>query len=407
MTGHDEKDALVRELQDRSQEVGGHPIGLDAVKGSARRMRRRRNLASGAVAAVVAAVAVPIGLTVNNGLMTAQDPVGPARSSSTPAPDPTEEPTPTPSPAPLDTVRGPLTTEDVPRGEDPQITYLSGRRIIEPDGTVTPVRRVYGTVTPYADGWLASTRAADELAFLAADGTEDRVLPGSQIARNAEASQVAYVTDAETGRHELVIAPTIGAESAKTRIPVPAGSRPFGFVSEDTVVLETPREAVQVVGPNARNRTLPALRHAGGANDVTGLVSGLTELTDFGSCSVVLEAATGEQLFETCDHTLGRFSPDGRYVLGHPAYRSGAGDGQVAILDARTGEVLVDLVNSEATQSMVSTAVWEDNSHVLAAVFEKGSWTVLRIGADRTLSMASEAVPGDESDSPVYFSARP
>ena len=62
-----EKDALTRELQDRSHDIGGHPIGLGDVKQSARRIQRRRRIASGFVAAAVLAVAVPTSIAVSSG----------------------------------------------------------------------------------------------------------------------------------------------------------------------------------------------------------------------------------------------------------------------------------------------------------------------------------------------------
>ncbi len=64
-----------------------------------------------------------------------------------------------------------------------------------------------------------------------------------------------------------------------------------------------------------------------------GSLSGVTSITDAGSCSVVL-GRSGDKAWTTCDYTLGQFSPDGKYVIGHPAYRDGIGDGSVAILDA-------------------------------------------------------------------------
>ncbi len=73
MSSHDEKDLLTRELRERSSDVGGHPIGFDAVRKSARRIQRRRQVLAGAVAAVVRRSPCP--------------PRSPSPASTTPLPD--------------------------------------------------------------------------------------------------------------------------------------------------------------------------------------------------------------------------------------------------------------------------------------------------------------------------------
>ena len=45
-------------------------------------------------------------------------------------------------------------------------------------------------------------------------------------------------------------------------------------------------------------------------------------------------ANTRDQSWETCDHTLGRFCPDGEHVLGRPAYLDGPGRRPWSVLDA-------------------------------------------------------------------------
>ena len=61
MSTHDE-DRLARGLRERAQDVHGAPVGLADVQRSARGIRRRRRAVGGVVAAVVLAVAVPVGL---------------------------------------------------------------------------------------------------------------------------------------------------------------------------------------------------------------------------------------------------------------------------------------------------------------------------------------------------------
>ena len=82
MNDHDEKDLLTpRAARPLRRTCGGHPLGLDHVRGRARRIQRRRNAVAGAVAAVVLAVAVPTALSVTDATRT-QRSAGPADQPS-------------------------------------------------------------------------------------------------------------------------------------------------------------------------------------------------------------------------------------------------------------------------------------------------------------------------------------
>lgn len=64
----DEKDLLARALRERAGDVTGQPVSFQAVRGSARRVQRRRRIVTGAVAAAVATVALPTGIAVTAAL---------------------------------------------------------------------------------------------------------------------------------------------------------------------------------------------------------------------------------------------------------------------------------------------------------------------------------------------------
>ena len=227
--------------------------------------------------------------------------------------------------------------------------------------------------------------------------------------RTRSGSQVAYVTAAESksGATELVLAPTDGAESAKLRVPVKADATPVGFLSDETVVYETEGERAEVfVATKGRSEKVPGLVGASGATE-HGLIAGTTKLLADGTCSGVLRADGFDPLWNTCDFSFERFSPDGRYLLGTDPYRSGLGTSQLVILDARTGDVVVHYQRRDPDPVHINEMVWEDDSHVLASVYEDGDWAVVRMDLSGNVELATDLVPGPDAESPLYFSLRP
>jgi hypothetical protein len=131
-----------------------------------------------------------------------------------------------------------------------------------------------------------------------------------------------------------------------------------------------------------------------------GRVAGMVSASDTGSCSAVLNA-DGRMLWKTCDYSLGRFSPDGRYVIGHPAYADGLGDSLVAVLDARTGKPLVEYRTNR--DAFVTTTVWDSDGTLLSMLYDHG-WALMRL--DRSGSYASVSsgrIAGPRERTPVVF----
>ena len=147
-----------------------------------------------------------------------------------------------------------------------------------------------------------------------------------------------------------------------------------------------------------------------------GRVAGIVSVEDDptkepGSCSAVLDS-TNKQLWKTCDFTLGRFSPDGELVLGHPAYRSGEGDSSLAILDADDGTVLVEYITDADSQAFVTSTAWDADGTVLGIVRQGTSWHLMRFTSDGQLSHATSGGVGsweydDAGDVPIRFPTAP
>ena len=49
---------------------------------------------------------------------------------------------------------------------------------------------------------------------------------------------------------------------------------------------------------------------------------------------------------------------------------------------------------------------WEDDSHVLATLYEDGSWHLVRLGLDGDIQTVDQA-PGAPEQSPFHFAAHP
>ena len=131
--------------------------------------------------------------------------------------------------------------------------------------------------------------------------------------------------------------------------PLDARVRPVGFLPGDELLLGTTdpatnRESASVVGRGRDHHT--AARLAAGGLGVRGhrprrrpdQVHRRRLL--LGSAST--PARGGAEVWQTCDYTLLGFSPDGRHLLGFTDYLTPDGSPTMAVLDAATGEPVVD-----------------------------------------------------------------
>jgi hypothetical protein len=417
MSNQDES-RLSRILHDRAHDVSGAHLELDDVRRSAHGIRRRRRVLTGLVAAAAVAVAVPVGITAA-GRTGTDRPVGPAATPSRPAasaPPSTAASTPSPTPT-LPQAEGllPLTATGAARGGPPQVGYLRGRTVhLAPDSAVE-LPSTYSSVTPYHGGFLAADFAKGEEYVVELDNTFAEVSrqPGSsRFALSADGTRVSWFTEDANGRTGLLHrAIPSGMSDEVTDQKVPGGMQfsPVGFVSSDEVVYERfdDRPQVGVTDFAGSTRRLEGLLAAGGTSQEEGLVSGMVSVSDNGSCWVVRPASAGEELWKTCDYSLGQFSPDGRYVLAGPAYRDGIGDGDVAVLDAHTGDVVAHWRCSLDGTAFVSTSVWEDGTDVLTPLYEDGTWHLLRLNVSGAISETLDPVTADMDHRPWNFLPRP
>jgi hypothetical protein len=157
------------------------------------------------------------------------------------------------------------------------------------------------------------------------------------------------------------------------------------------------------VSPHGVNTERPEFRKV---VDVTNSerAAGITEVhDDLTTCSGVETATADTPVWTTCDHQLLAFSPDGGRVLAQPD-GDGLGPVGLAVYDSDGGKLLLDL--DVADQGYIRQMVWEDDTHVLATVYEKSRWATLRIGLDGSREYAVSPVAGEDAESPFALPAR-
>lgn len=391
------QDALRSALERGAAGVGDdHPLTLDDVKGRARGLRRRRAAVAGAATLAVVALAVPVGLSLTDDVVSGPelDPAGPA---------PTE-----PVETPADPTELLLTTERPTGATAPGVDYLyRGEIHVAGDEATVPVGPYYYAFAPFGDGWigLRTSGPTDALDVLDADGRvvdshpaagtptlspDGTVLaypaPGGRIMTLVAGGQPEEIHDGESPVFPVAVA---GSESCDDES---AGGGCAVWFNDDAS-----SRAYSVTTKGILGEVPGVIR----LNDVAadGRTTGLVEADDYGSCSALI-GVDGEPAWQTCEHMLGEFSPDGRLVVGYPAYRDGAGDGSVAILDAATGDVLAEATNDETTQAFAAGTRWDVDGTLLIPVAQDGTWALMRLTPEGVLTRVVER-DFDSSDASV------
>jgi hypothetical protein len=397
MTNFDEKDLLARELRERAADVDGHPIGFDAVRQSARKIRRRRNMVTGAVAAVVASISLPTGVAITAALDGPDGRTDDQMVATNPAPD----------------LAGPakLTLEGLPRGEDPAIAYFHKGTVVTPERTFELDTTLQALVRR-ADGWIGLGYAGNGAEVYHLD--ESLEVTGSEpsgqtMASNDDGSLVAYVRIEPDGSQTLLSAAELDALS--WTFPERPAVEPVGYVGPGDVVYQTfqgERSTAGIARGDGTTEPLQGFVGLSSASDTAGLIAGQTRVNDDGSgCFGVMDpgSSTKEMVWSTCAYSLNTFSPDGKWLLAGPAYGDGQGDRELYILDARTGAPVMEYTQPRDGQVALMATAWESDETVLSVATEGMTTTVLRMSLDGRLEDAVEPAQGDPfADMPFWFS---
>lgn len=390
------------------------PFTVTDVRTRARRIQRRRTIAAGAVVAAVLAIAVPVGLAVT----------GPTQRSDLPPATQTPTPSPTPSPTPprISGTVG-IDPRSAPVGDELTVPLVDvDAPSITVGGETTVLPRVYDSLTPYRDGWMGVTNDEGSLtvATLTPDfGIEDGPVATGGLVVSPDGQRIAW-TEHDGARWRVISAPAAGGEEPQ-QIQLPPGPlaatvRPVGFASDTEVVVTRtdPADGSQatLVTVDGELVEVPGLLQATSATPATGVVAGLTRSEGGTSCSAVVDgrARTGTAVWETCDYALGTFSPDGRHVVGFAPDADGEGSPTVSLLDATTGETVVDYEVAGARNQVVAAhdrVAWEDSETLAVIVVTGGRQYVVRLGLDGTVErVGGEGVEAEMGAVALQFGAR-
>lgn len=404
---NEERD-LARTLHDRAHDVGGHPIGLDAVRADARRIQRRRRIAGAAVAVAVAAVAVPVGLNLTGGSADNAGPVGQptatkgvtTTASSTPSPSPSAS---TQQSEPPSTTQGSGTAvvlTDLNSGGAPGLPWLDGTTVHH-DGTTDTLPAAYDNVAAYRGGWLAYGN--QQITRIDNTGKVTGTTSGGDIVASDDGLELAWV---EGGALHSGLANGHSDMEPTQDLPSGTPGAAVGFLQGGKLVydLEGTSPSVHATDLNGNDKVIPGLLKSWGVSQSANLVGGETKVNADGTSCWQVSGPSGVAIWHTCDWALGAFSPDGRLVVGTPSQADGLGSSRVALLDAHTGKVTATF--STANGAFLRNFAWEDGQHLLATAFDSGQWTIVRLGADGSAERAAPLAAGADTDPPYHLALR-
>lgn len=392
-------------LHRRADRVQRAPFDVTDVRTRARRIQRRRTATVVAGVAAVLAIAVPVGVTM----------VGSAQRSDVP-------PAPQPPPAVASgTIRVDARSAPVEGGPGVPMINVVEPTFVDGDESI-PLPDAYDSLVPYGDGWIATVNVEGDQTVQVLDAdfrpVDGNGRPTTGLTVSADESRIAWA-EYDGSRWVVVDRAADGSrEDRRTELPpAPEDARvtTVGFVS-DTEVLASRTDPVDyslstfvVDGSGASD--LPGVVRPWAASAATGMAAGVTRVkADNSSCSAVVDARarTGEPLWSTCEHTLVSFSPDGAYVVGFASYLTGDGSPTLAILDAATGQEVIDfdLVGPRLGIRGIHEVAWEDDGSMLATLVSGSDQFVVRLGLDGTVERVDVDLSGVDPDVvPIKFAA--
>jgi hypothetical protein len=395
MSKHTPED-LVRETLRAKAGEATVDLGFEEIRRSADTHRRRtgRRTALLAAAAVVVAVGAPTAFLLR-----------PNDAAPSPAPQPTNSPAPSAAPTRTQTPSTPSTPPTsalaaIRKGTAPGITYLhdgtvhfgSGGTARLPDPTA-PVT----DFTTYHGGWLVGVGAgADRVRWYDNTGTMRSDGPGTGIfAVSEDGTQTAYAQDGA-----IHIGISSGMGEGEQTIPVQAGRFwPVGFLRGDKLVHQAGNKVV------VDGATLPGMAIARAVSAEAGLVAGEEE-----DGHTLVMSPSGHVVWSSADWAVWGFSPDGRYAAATNS-PSGGEISSLAILDARTGEVIAQHDVLRDGISLGGHPVMDDDGSVLIAATDGNTLeqTVLRLDRDGVLTRATDVFSMDPASDASYvvFATRP
>jgi len=424
---------LKRSLTTQASRVpGAHDLGRTAIT-RARSIRRRRRVVGGVAAAALVAIAVPVGLQVGDAVTRTGRQIAPATGDTAPpSVGPTSEPPRTTEPEPTATeptateppeqsITGPTRVDidfsTLPTGQPPLVPYLDGRTIFVLDSSFDVAGD--GSIGAFAafDGGahvFVSQEGIPEIVRVTADGTMRGLgHAAATLIASRDLRWNAYATG-ETDNFGNVKRGIrlwlYGADGSTSTLELPEanGVRLIAVV-DGTIYFrpERPDGSRQPLLSWTRGQDSPTV--VPGSYEATAMsadgrfIAALTEVTDFGSCSQVVDRTSGSALWETCDHTVLGFSAGGEYAWAGPAYLDGYSLGELTLLDGQTGEVIRRLPSLDNDIDFMD-ATFEDADHLLIRAEQGGQTALVRCSVSAgDCELATPPAEGTSLDGSPYL----
>ncbi|MGH3509425.1 MAG: hypothetical protein ACRDPI_04255 [Nocardioidaceae bacterium] len=418
-----EKELLQRALRDRSHTVDGAGVGFDDVLRSARGIRRRRRIVTGAAGLAVVAVVVPFGISLAGSNEAAPLPAasnGPTPSSQVSHTTTSPSPTTAPSTATAATTHT-LDVAGATQGAAPTISYADGTTIHSYDGQTVTMPNAFTGFMEWRGDWLLrgqeSTSLLDANSLQTIDST-GRVLKTQptwgQFWKSPDGVERAWSVAGAAGKDGTILSGpdnTMG-EGGPSRASTPpeASVSVVGMAAGALIYeLSPPGSETQVWGVEDQTGAAIRLPISGKTPvDATLAHGGLIALNDQNrSCTSMVMGLAATQLWSSCDYTSVSFSPSGSYLLAEPSSSTSSMVGEFDLLDARTGAP-VGSYRLSGTATFTDIAWENDDSHLLISVYDHGEWTMDRVSVGGSIERALGPVAGTpRSDGPWVFEAIP
>lgn len=385
---------------------GGADLDIAQVVSRAGEIRRgRRMRATMAMAAVVLAVAVPVGVTVLN------DPTTPKPPSVARQPDTSQ-----------------IVVDGLKEGRSPTTGYAAGDTISDADGNDVQLDedRVRA-LAPINGGFLVALDLGDgdlRARFVGTDGAavpklwtttgSFAVSSGGNVGAFAETDgTVRVVQDADSSPAAQVF--SLGQVPGQNLHVLGVQGEDCSSTGTCTVYVATENGVggsqgytpeTWVASPGADPVKIDSEVYAMDDIGENGSRLGRVAISETGACYGV-ETEDGTQLWKDCERGAREFSPDGKFVLGGSNFLDGVGDGQLTVLDAATGAPVLELRTRYET--IIYDRTWEDSEHILAVVAEKNRWAVIRFGLNGSREYALPPITAgyaDDANAPYTLAKR-
>lgn len=372
---------LSNELHHRVDRIDGSPITMDAVVGTAGKIRRRRRAGASIAALAAVAVIVPTAM-FGGGLFDKDSAPAPAAPTTTQTSDAVLDPS-------------------LPAGDPPKIAYIDGDHVVTESGLTIQLDHNYGTTVRSGDEYLAirdqsggepsidildsdwkvtDTLRVDAPAVSSADGTVAAWLAPDGTVTTRSGGETLTLGKV-TGEYPQAVA-VLGSGSCRED---QGGCRVFVNPSQGSpqsadshgIVDDVFGGFVQVAAVSPDNLIAGLLNWSSGTRP---------------ACSAVYDERGDKRLFKTCDIAFNNdagFSPDGSLLVGTPAEADAGGTRSLEVVDSHTGKTVtrVELAKATNRNTSIVESAWEDDEHLIITTEkttsdDPASYNIYRVGLD-------------------------